>query len=84
MTAIQLVGVNRARSATIEIFLENGKIAEIYQNQSPDGILDPPLKKPETDRRLDGYRWHPDLRPVRQTVAIPDEKTAVELTEPAN
>lgn len=62
----QLVGVNRARSATIEIFLEDGKIAEIYQNQSPDGILDPPLTKPETERRLDGFRWHPDLRPEKQ------------------
>lgn len=78
-----LVGVNRARSATIEIFLENGKIAEIYQNQSPDGVLDPPLIKPETDRRLDGYRWHPDLRPVRQNVALPDEKMPEEMREPA-
>jgi len=61
----ELVGVNRARSASIEIFIEDGKIAEIYQNQSPDGVMDPPLEKPESERRLDGYRWHPDLRPVR-------------------
>ncbi|MFN2313593.1 MAG: hypothetical protein ABR531_04000, partial [Bacteroidales bacterium] len=61
----ELVGVNRATSATIEIFIEDGKIVEIYQNQSPDGVMDPPLEKPESERRLDGYRWHPDLRPVR-------------------
>lgn len=61
----ELVGVNRARSASIEIFIEDGKIAEIYQKQSPDGVMDPPLGKPETDRRLDGFRWHPDLRPAR-------------------
>jgi hypothetical protein len=38
---------------------------EIYQNQSPDGVMDPPLQKPESERRLDGFRWHPGLRPVR-------------------
>lgn len=62
----ELVGVNRARSATIEIFIEDGKIVEIYQNQSPDGTLDPPLKKPDAEMRLDGFRWHPDLRPSRE------------------
>jgi len=62
----ELVGVNRARSATIEIFIEDGKIAEIYQNQSPDGTLDPPLKRPDAEMRLDGFRWHPELRPSRE------------------
>jgi len=62
---MSLWGVNRARSATIEIFIEDGKIVEIYQNQSPDGVMDPPLQKPESERRLDGFRWHPGLRPVR-------------------
>jgi lipopolysaccharide export system protein LptA len=62
----ELVGVNRARSATIEIFIEDGKIAEIYQNQSPDGTLDPPMKKSDIEMRLDGFRWHPDLRPSRE------------------
>jgi len=62
----ELVGVNRARSASIEIFIEDGKIKEIYQNQSPDGTMDPPLKTPDSEMRLDGYRWHPDLRPARK------------------
>jgi len=68
----ELVGVNRARSATIEIFIEDGKIAEIYQNQSPDGVMDPPLKNQDSEMRLDGYRWHPDLRPVRGYEAKPE------------
>ncbi|NLE34440.1 MAG: hypothetical protein GX622_05010, partial [Bacteroidales bacterium] len=42
----ELVGVNRARSATIEILIEDSKIVEIYQNQSPDGTLNPPLELP--------------------------------------
>ncbi|MCI0522379.1 MAG: hypothetical protein L0Y37_01875 [Bacteroidales bacterium] len=61
-----LVGVNRARSASIEIFIEDGKIAQIYQNQSPDGSFDPPLKTPDEEMRLDGFRWVPELRPVRE------------------
>jgi len=66
----ELVGVNRARSATIEIFLEDSKIVEIFQNQSPDGTLNPPLKVPDSEMRLDGFRWHPDLRPDRQGMRI--------------
>ncbi len=66
----ELVGVNRARSSTIEIFFEDSKIVEIYQNQSPDGTLNPPLKIPDTDMRLEGYRWHPDLRPDRISMGI--------------
>jgi lipopolysaccharide export system protein LptA len=66
----ELVGVNRARSSTIEIFFEESKIVEIYQNQSPDGTLNPPMKIPDTDMRLEGYRWHPDLRPDRISMGI--------------
>ena len=66
----ELVGVNRARSSTIEIFFEDSKIAEIYQNQSPDGTLNPPFKIPDTDMRLEGYRWHPDLRPDRLSMGL--------------
>jgi len=60
-----LVGVNKAKSASIEIFVEDGKIIEIYQNQSPEGSLDPPLKNPDEQMRLDGFRWLPQLRPDR-------------------
>ncbi|NLD64580.1 MAG: hypothetical protein GX646_11855 [Bacteroidales bacterium] len=66
----ELVGVNRARSATIEIFFEDSKIVEIYQNQSPDGTLNPPLQLPDTEMRLEGFRWHPDLRPDRVSMGI--------------
>lgn len=66
----ELIGVNRARSASIEIFIEDGKIAEIYQNQSPDGTLDPPLKKPDSEMRLEGFRWVPGLRPGREVTKV--------------
>jgi len=43
---------------------------EIIQNQSPDGVLNPPLEIPDSEMRLDGYRWHPDLRPDRKGMGI--------------
>lgn len=66
----ELVGVNRARSSTIEILFEESRIVEIIQRQSPDGVLNPPLKVPDTEMRLDGFRWHPDLRPDRKGMGI--------------
>jgi lipopolysaccharide export system protein LptA len=82
----ELVGVNRARSATIEIFIEEGKIAEIYQNQSPDGTMDPPLLKPDSEMRLEGFRWHPELRPDRRIEGRPPitEPTEEETVKNAN
>jgi hypothetical protein len=77
----KLVGVNRARSASIEIFIEDGKIKEIYQKQSPDGTLDPPLKTPDNERRLDGFRWHPELRPVRLNEQKEPHQTRVNQSE---
>jgi lipopolysaccharide export system protein LptA len=68
----ELVGVNRARSASIEIFFEDSRIAEIFQNQSPDGTMNPPLKVPDREMRLEGFRWHPDLRPDRSSMGIYD------------
>ena len=69
----KLVGVNRAKSASIDIYIEDGKITEIYQNQSPDGTLDPPLKNPASELLLDGFRWLPELRPQRNQVSLRSE-----------
>jgi len=69
----ELVGVNRAKSASIEILLEDGKIAEIIQNQSPDGTLNPPLEKPDSEMRLEGFSWLPHLRPGRDQEGLRSE-----------
>ena len=60
-----LIGVNKATSANIDIYVEDGKIREIYQNQSPEGTLDPPLKTPDSEQRLEGFQWLPSLRPAK-------------------
>jgi lipopolysaccharide export system protein LptA len=59
----KIVGVNSARCASIEILVEDGKIKDIYQYQSPEGIIDPPSMSPETFKHLDGFSWFDNLRP---------------------
>jgi lipopolysaccharide export system protein LptA len=59
----RLVGVNQGTSASIDIYLTDGKITDIYMFQSPDGTLDPPLQKPDSERRYDSFKWMEELRP---------------------
>ncbi len=56
------VGWNRAKSSSIDIFVDKGKITEIIEYQNPDGILNPPLKEADK-QRLSGFNWFDRLRP---------------------
>lgn len=62
-----LVGVNQGTCASMDIYLQEGKIKDIYMFQGPDGSLDPPLLKPAADRRYDTFRWLVNLRPKNRT-----------------
>ena len=57
----ELVGVNRARSASIEIFIEDGKIAEIYQNQSPDGVIGSSFDKTGVRKKAGRFQVAPGV-----------------------
>ncbi len=61
----EVVGRNSARCASMDIFVENGKIKEIFQYQSPDGVIDPPSRTPQTDKNLEGFNWLDYLRPKK-------------------
>ncbi len=61
----EIVGVNTARCARIEIFIEDSKIRDIFEYQNPDGVIDPPTSSPQTDKRLDGFSWFDYLRPKK-------------------
>lgn len=58
-----VVGVNSARCASIEILIDKGKIKEIFQYQSPEGIIDPPSMSQEKMKRLTGFNWFQSIRP---------------------
>jgi lipopolysaccharide export system protein LptA len=56
-----IVGVNKGKCSDIDIFIENGEIKQIVQNQSPEGVIDPPSM---TDKlRLTGFNWYDNIRP---------------------
>jgi lipopolysaccharide export system protein LptA len=59
----KLAGIDQAKCATIEVFVEKGKISEIYQNQNPDGFTDPPEHSIPKELRLKGFNWFDSLRP---------------------
>jgi lipopolysaccharide export system protein LptA len=58
-----IVGVNTTRCASIEIYVENGKIVEIYERQSPEGVIDPPVMRPGPNLLLPGFNWLDSIRP---------------------
>jgi lipopolysaccharide export system protein LptA len=60
------VGWNRAKSSSIDIYVDKGKITQIIEFQNPDGILNPPLK--ESDKqKLSGFNWYDLLRPKNKS-----------------
>lgn len=63
----ELIGVNHARSASIEIIVDKGKIKEITELQNPDGRLDPPTATQPEILRLTGFTWYDNLRPKKKS-----------------
>jgi len=61
----EIVGRNTTRCAKIEIFVEDGKIKEIYEYQSPEGVIDPPSATPGGNPRLPGFNWFDAIRPKK-------------------
>ncbi len=59
----EMVGVNQSTCASMDIYLNEGKIERIIFLKNPDGSLDPPLLKNPSSRRLDNFLWFKHLRP---------------------
>lgn len=63
----EIVGINRARCARIEIFVDKGKITGINEYQNPEGVIDPPVKVVSESLKLEGFTWLDALRPKNKT-----------------
>ena len=61
-----LAGIDQGKCANIEVFVEKGKITEIYQHQNPLGFTDPPETAKPNELRLKGFNWYDNLRPKRK------------------
>jgi hypothetical protein len=58
-----IIGLNKAESSRITIYMDKGKVRRIAFIQSPDGSLKPLAQLQEGDKLLPGFKWQPDLRP---------------------
>ena len=61
----EIVGVNTAKCARIEILFADGKIKDIFEYQNPEGVIDPPSQSPEANRYLEGFSWLDKFRPKK-------------------
>jgi lipopolysaccharide assembly outer membrane protein LptD (OstA) len=62
----KVAGRNQSKCANIEIYVEKGKISEIYEHQNPDGFIDPPEQTKPDPKRLKGFNWFDSLRPKQK------------------
>jgi lipopolysaccharide assembly outer membrane protein LptD (OstA) len=60
-----LAGVNQAKSSSLEIFFENGKVKELYEYQNVEETSDPPLAAHPKTLRLQGFKWFYNQRPLK-------------------
>jgi lipopolysaccharide export system protein LptA len=59
----KLIGVTHNSSSSIEIYVDKGKITDLYEYQNPEGKLDPPLLHPP--EKLLGFSWFDIIRPKK-------------------
>jgi lipopolysaccharide export system protein LptA len=58
-----IAGINQSKCVNIEVYVEKGKIQQIYEQQEPEGNIDPPEPKMPKELRLKGFSWLDLLRP---------------------
>lgn len=62
-----IIGLNKAQSSNIEIYLKNSKVNKIVFVKDPDGTLMPLLNISESDKILPGFKWMDNVRPKKMT-----------------
>jgi hypothetical protein len=61
-----IAGVNQSKCANIEALVEKGRISEITDFGSPEGVIDPPDLLIKKQVRLEGFSWLDHLRPKKR------------------
>jgi lipopolysaccharide export system protein LptA len=72
----ELAGVNQSKSTDIQIFIEEGKVSEVVEEQNPAGFIDPPVSLNLKEPRLEGLRWLNYLRPLKKDDIFIENKEA--------
>lgn len=58
------IGVNRAESSNIVLYLKENKIHHISFIKSPTGVMKPLLEQASPETRLEGFKWRNNERPI--------------------
>lgn len=58
-----VIGLNKAQSSNITIYMNKGKVKKISFIKSPDGELKPIAELQEGDKILPGFNWQDEIRP---------------------
>lgn len=61
-----VIGLNKAESSNISIYMNKGKVKRIAFIKMPDGELKPLAELEEGDKLLPGFKWQDELRPVNK------------------
>lgn len=58
-----IIGLNKAQSSNITIYMNKGKVKKISFISSPDGELKPLADLADSDKLLPGFNWQAEIRP---------------------
>lgn len=61
-----VIGLNKAESSNITIYMNKGKVKRIAFIKMPDGELKPMAELEDGDKLLPGFKWQAELRPVNK------------------
>jgi len=61
-----VIGLNKAESSNISIYMNKGKVKRIAFIKSPDGELKPLGQLEDGDKLLPGFNWQAELRPINK------------------
>lgn len=83
-----IIGLNKAESSNITIYMNKGKVKKIVFIKSPEGELKPLDQLEEGDKLLPGFKWQEDIRPKNKEdifrhpipMAEPAPKSKVQAT----
>lgn len=62
----EIIGLNKAVSSDITIYMNDGKVKKIVMIQSPEGELKPMEEIQSGDKFLPGFLWQEEIRPKKK------------------
>ncbi len=74
-----VIGVNRAESSSLTIFLKERKVESIVLRTQPAGNMNPPLVLAPEDTKLEGFVWLEEYQPKKYEDIFDFKKMEIEV-----